>query len=229
MDNKMGRYIMVGLIALGLLMFGCSGQQPQPIKNDTVPGNDTVPQKNDTMDNKLHMICQGSACCMGFGNTCATFKCEDDVYYTPGGRDTSSIYVNGTSGEVIARCGGNMMPFNSDLCPTLEKTCDMTKPASMVPDVVKNPKMPNTEENEGKRMMRQKIMEKCNMADVDKVYLCDNDMIHTVSTNGMSTYFKADGSVSPCPAVSPETMSPVCKSLMDACSGQSEVSCDEAK
>lgn len=86
---------------------------------------------------QLHQICRGSVCCMGFGNECAILKCSNDVYYLPGGSDAASLFVN-SSGDIVARCGGNIMPMNAEQCPLIEKTCDMTKPAESVPEAVRN-------------------------------------------------------------------------------------------
>jgi hypothetical protein len=127
-----------------------------------------------------------------------------------------------------------MIPINADMCPNLEKTCDMTKPADLIPYVVKNPTIPmqnDTKQNDtmdNDRLMHTALMEKCNLPNVDKVYLCNNDLVRTVSAipGAGSTFYKTDGSVANCPLVAPEAMSPACKILMDACLEQNEVECD---
>ena len=119
------------LIAIFVILFAFGCLQPNP--------------------NELHLICKGSSvCCMGFGNECATFKCSNNVYYSPGGMDAASVYVNGSSGEIIARCGGNIAPLHPELCRELQNTCDMTKGYDKdngIPAVVLDPYEPTPDRN----------------------------------------------------------------------------------
>ncbi len=133
----------VAAIAI-LLAFGCV--QNVPVQNGTnnssLPNNTLVPVNQSANASGLHLICQGSICCQGFGDTCATFQCADNIYYKPGGMDAASLFINGSSGVIVARCGGNIAPINPGLCQQIEGTCDMAKPAASVPDAVNNPKNP---------------------------------------------------------------------------------------
>ncbi len=163
-----------------------------------------------------HLICKGSSvCCMGFGNDCATFKCTNNVYYTPGGMDAASVYVNGTSGEIIARCGGNILPLHQELCLQLQGTCDMTKPADSVPQVVNNPKNPP---NQNTSPIDPMI--KCKDPNIDSVYLCQGNIIRTVSRlpGGGSTFYKSDGAKVDCPLGNPIDQSQECSYLINSCS-----------
>ncbi len=124
-----------------LLAFGCVQNVPQGpngTANSTVPNGAPVPQNQSANASGLHLICQGSICCQGFGDTCAILQCENGTYYKPGGMDAASLFMN-SSGVIVARCGGNIAPINPDMCQQLLSTCDLTKPASDVPDAVNNP------------------------------------------------------------------------------------------
>lgn len=78
----------------------------------------------------LKWQCSGSICSAGI------YKCDNNVYSNPGRMDEASVYINGTSGEVIARCGGNILPLNPDSCAKIDETCDYSKQADSVPEIV---------------------------------------------------------------------------------------------
>ncbi len=124
----MGRYTILGFV--------------KPPPNYTPPEKVVEGYDCTKLQPPLHLICRGSICCQGFGDTCATFQCADGIYYKPGGMDAASLFINGSSGVIVARCGGNIAPINPGSCPQLEGTCDMTKPAANVPDAVNNPTNP---------------------------------------------------------------------------------------
>ena len=127
------------MLAIFFLLLGCSGTNTAAGQiNASVPDhiNASVSDINTTGSSQVHQICHGSVCCRGVGDQCGTFACANNIYSRPGGMDSAGAYINGSDGEVIARCGGNIMPLHPELCDSLGRTCDYSKPAENVPDTI---------------------------------------------------------------------------------------------
>ena len=63
-----------------------------------------------------------------------TFKCANDVFASRNRGGDVAVYVNGSNGEVLARCIESSSV--STTCGLLVETCDFRKPADHVPDAV---------------------------------------------------------------------------------------------
>ena len=63
-----------------------------------------------------------------------TFKCADNVFASRNRGGDVAVYVNGSNGEVLARCIESSSV--STICGLLVDTCDFRKPADNVPDAV---------------------------------------------------------------------------------------------
>ena len=106
------------VLSLSLLLFGCLNNLPdrenkQPYVNEL---------KRD--------------CALGFGYKCY-FKCANNVFASESGADAAGVYIaevylNGSNGNILARCGGNIKPVNSEDCKRISETCDYSNPVDNV-------------------------------------------------------------------------------------------------